>query len=79
MGRPLITSRIHGCVEAVKEGESGYLVDVQDAKGLEEKIKEFIKLPYNEKKKMGEVSRKVMEGTFDKKDVVRMTVRELSK
>lgn len=79
MGRPLITSRIHGCMEAVKEGESGYLVDVQDAKGLEEKIKEFIKLPYNEKKKMGEVSRKVMEGTFDKKDVVRMTVRELSK
>ena len=79
MGRPLITSRIHGCMEAVKEGENGYLVEVQDAKELEEKMLEFIKLSYDEKKKMGEASRKVMEETFDKKDVVKMTVGELSK
>ena len=25
MGRPLITSRIHGCMEAVRDGENGYL------------------------------------------------------
>lgn len=79
MGRPLITSRIHGCMEAVKEGENGYLVDVKDARGLEDKIKDFIELSYEEKKKMGEMSRKVMVEKFDKKDVVRMTVRELSK
>lgn len=79
MGRPLITSRIHGCMEAVREGENGYLVDVKDARGLEDKIKDFIELSYEEKKKMGEMSRKVMVEGFDKKDVVLMTVRELRK
>lgn len=79
MGRPLITSRIHGCMEAVNEGENGYLVDVKDARGLEEKMKEFIDLPYDEKKKMGEKSREVMVEKFDKVEVVGMTVRELNK
>ena len=54
MGRPLITSRIHGCMEAVRDGENGYLVDVKDVKGLEEKMVEFIELSYEEKKQMGE-------------------------
>ena len=79
MGRPLITSRIHGCMEAVKERENGYLVNVMDARDLEEKMKEFIELSYDEKKKMGEMSRKVMEDGFDKKDVVRMTVEGLER
>lgn len=79
MGRPLITSRIHGCMEAVNEGENGYLVDVKDARGLEEKMKEFIDLSYDEKKMMGEKSREVMVEKFDKVEVVGMTVRELNK
>ena len=79
MGRPLITSRIHGCMEAVMECKNGYLVDVGDARGLEATIKEFIELSYAKKKKMGETSRKVMEERFDKREVVKMTVRELSK
>lgn len=79
MGRPLITSRIHGCMEAVKEGRNGYLVAVKDARELEEKIKEFIELSYTEKKMMGEMSRKVMAERFDKTDVVRMTIEGLER
>lgn len=79
MGRPLITSRIHGCMEAVREGENGYLVDVKDVRGLEEKILEFIKLSYDKKKMMGEKSRKVMVEKFDKRKVVRMTVEGLER
>lgn len=79
MGRPLITSRIHGCMEAVEDGKNGYLVDVQDIRGLEERLKIFIELPYEGKKIMGQMSRRVMEERFDKKDVVKMTVRELYK
>lgn len=79
MGRPLITSRIHGCMEAVEDGKNGYLVDVQDIRGLEERLKIFIELPYEGKKIMGQMSRRVMEEGFDKKDVVKMTVRELYK
>lgn len=79
MGRPLITSRIHGCMEAVRDGENGYMVDVKDVKGLEEKMVEFIELSYAQKKQMGEMSRKVMEKRFDKEKVVEMTLEGLGR
>ena len=59
------------------DGENGYLVDVKDVKGLEEKMVEFIELSYEEKKMMGEKSRKVMEERFDKRDVVDRTILTL--
>lgn len=64
-------------MEAVRDGENGYLVDVKDVKGLEEKIVEFIELSYEEKKQMGEMSRKVMEERFDKREVVDRTILAL--
>ena len=64
-------------MEAVRDGENGYLVDVKDIKGLEEKMMEFIELSYEEKKQMGEKSRKVMEKRFDKEKVVEMTLEGL--
>ena len=79
MGRPLITSRIHGCMEAVRDGENGYLVDVKDVKGLGEKMMEFIELSYVQKKQMGEMSREVMEERFDKEKVVEMTLEGLGR
>lgn len=79
MGRPLITSRIHGCMEAVRDGENGYLVDVKDVKGLEEKMVKFIEFSYEEKKQMGEKSREVMEKRFDKEKVVEMTLEGLGR
>lgn len=57
--------------------EDTYLVDVKDVKGLEEKIVEFIELSYEEKKQMGEMSRKVMEERFDKREVVDRTILAL--
>ena len=52
-------------------------MDVKDVKGLEEKMMEFIELSYEEKKQMGEKSRKVMEERFDKRDVVDRTILTL--
>ena len=64
-------------MEAVRDGENGYLVDVKDVKGLEEKMMEFIELSYVQKKQMGEKSREVMEERFDKEKVVEMTLEGL--
>ena len=64
-------------MEAVRDGENGYLVNVKDVKGLEEKMMEFIELSYVQKKQMGEMSRKVMEERFDKEKVVEMTLEGL--
>lgn len=75
MGRPLITSNIHGCKEAVNN--NGYLCNVQDSNDLYIKIKEFINLSYEDKKQLGINSRKHIEEVFDKKKVVEETIRRL--
>lgn len=77
MGRPLITSNIYGCKEAVVDSESGFLVSVRNSEDLYKKIKRFIELPYEDKVIMGQTSRKYIESVFDKKKVVEMTIREL--
>lgn len=77
MGRPLITSRIHGCMEAVEEGKNGWLVDVKDVRGLECQMRKFIELDYEEKKRMGMASTKRMEENFRKEMVVEKTMLRL--
>lgn len=77
MGRPLITSDIHGCKEAISD--NGFLCQVQDAQDLYQKLLAFIALPYKRKKQMGLNSRKHMEAVFDKKKVVEETLKGLRK
>lgn len=77
MGRPIITSNIHGCLEAVIDGKTGYLVEKKNANDLYEKIKRFIELPYDEKVKMGQASHDHIAEVFDKKKVVKKTIEKL--
>lgn len=77
MGRPIITSDIHGCLEAVIDGETGYLVEKKNANDLYEKIKRFIELPYEDKVKMGESSHNHIAEVFDKNKVVEDTISKL--
>lgn len=77
MGRPLITSRIHGCMEAVEEDTTGFLVQVRDADSLYQAMKKFILLPYNKKEEMGKASRGYVSRVFDKKQVVEETIASL--
>ena len=79
MGRPLITSAIHGCLEAVEDGMNGYLVKVKNVDDLCAKIESFIRIPWSEKKEMGKKSRIWIENGFDKKKVVQKTVEQLYK
>lgn len=77
MGRPLITSDIHGCKEAVIDGESGYLCEPKNADSLYEAMKKFAQLPYEKKSAMGISGRRHMEAVFDKERVVAETVARL--
>lgn len=49
MGRPVITSNIPGCKEAVDEGKTGFLCQAKDEGSLYEKMREFLLL--SDKKK----------------------------
>ena len=76
-GRPIITSNIHGCLEAVIEGKTGFLVKVKNADDLYETMKKFMELSYEEKRAMGIAGREHMANIFDKKKVVEETISYL--
>ena len=78
-GRPIITSNIHGCKEAVENEITGYLCEKNNADDLYRVLKKFIELPYIEKKKMGMASRKRMEMLFDREKIISQTIDKLSK
>lgn len=77
MARPIITSNIHGCLEAVEDGKTGFLAEPKNADDLYIKIKKFIDLPYDKKIEMGQASHKRIAGKFDKKDVVSNTIERI--
>ena len=79
MCRPLITSDIHGCMEAVEDGQTGYLARVKSAKDLYRKIMRFAALPYEEKRQMGIRGRQRMKSVFDKQIVVKKTLEYIYK
>ena len=77
MGRPLITSDIPGCREAVIKNVSGLLCAPQNADSLYEEMKQFLSLPHEARAQMGRAGRQHMEDVFDKKSVVNTTINQL--
>lgn len=77
MGRPLITSNIHGCLEAVEYSVTGFLCKKNNSDDLYRVMKKFINLSYDERKTMGVSGRKRMEEIFDKKKVVEDTIKHI--
>lgn len=78
-GRPVITSNIHGCMEAVEDGVTGFLCEKRNPEDLYRVMKHFAGLPYEQRKAMGLSGRKRMETLFDKKQVVEKTIAHLMK
>ena len=77
MGRPLITTNISGCREAVLDGKTGYLVKPKDSKDLYDKVVQFISLNIKEKKRMGYKSSQYIRKKFNRIDVVNETIKRL--
>lgn len=76
-GRPVITSNIFGCMEAVEDGVTGYLIEKKNSDSLYNAMKKFTMLSYKEKIEMGYYGRKRMEKVFDKNNVVQQTIKIL--
>lgn len=76
-GRPLITTDIPGCREAVLPGKSGLLCKSRDADSLYSAMKRFLSLSQAEQAAMGQAGRRHMETVFDKNTVVAETLRNL--
>ena len=73
-GRPIITSNIPGCKEAVVEG-SGPLCEPMNVDSLYQAMKRMIETDNREK--MGIIGRQHIKETFDKRKVVKETIKYL--
>lgn len=73
-GRPLITNKIHGCMEAVDEGVNGFLCEKKSAESIKENLERFLQLSNEQRRKMGVAGREKMQREFDKFDVVEKTI-----
>lgn len=69
-GRPVITTTVPGCVETFDEGVTGFGCEAKNADSLLAAMREFISLPYEDKKDMGFNARHKMEKEFDRQIVL---------
>lgn len=76
-GRPVITSNIPGCKEAVIKETSGYLCEPKNVDSLYTSMKKMIDVGVDGRCFMGKAGRKHMEDVFDKKKVVADTIKHL--
>lgn len=77
-GRPVITSNIPGCKEAILDGVTGYLCTAKEVSSLYKVLKKIIALPRDERVKMGIAGRDYMKEKFDKEKVVKETLKILN-
>ena len=77
IGRPVITSDIPGCREAVEDGVSGFLVEAGNEESLLSAMRKFLDLSILDRDRMGFYGRRKMETDFAKEMVVEMTVKAI--
>ena len=73
-GRPIITSNIPGCKEAVIEGKTGFTCEPQNVESLYDAMKKMINLGTDARAEMGKLAREHMIESFDKEKVVEVTI-----
>lgn len=74
IGRPVITSNIPGCREAVEHEKTGLLCTVKDTKSLYEQMRHMVTIPIAERSAMGQAAHEKMVREFDKRNVVSATI-----
>ena len=77
VGRPVITTDIPGCREAVDDGVTGLLCRKKDADSLYSCMKRMLRIQPLERQDMGRRARQKAEAEFNRRDIVKLTVRTL--
>ncbi len=77
IGRPLITTNIPGCREAVQDGVNGFLCEVRDGNSLYKTILEIIHVDHGTRNNMGLKSRKLVEEKFDRQIIIEQYINTI--
>jgi len=73
-GRPIITSNVPGCKEAIICGKTGFLCEPKNIDSLYSMMLQMLEISRSEREDMGKAGRKHMEELFDKKAVIEKTI-----
>lgn len=73
-GRPIVTTNIPGCREAVLDGVNGYLVPVGNSSALEERLLALINDP-GRRASFGTEGRRLVETQFDERTIANRTLK----
>lgn len=76
-GRPLITTDNPGCIETVIEGQTGYIYKGGDVDELCQRIEQFLAVPNEERKRMGQAGRNYIEENFSRKVVIEAYLEQI--
>lgn len=79
MGRPVITSNIHGCKEAIIENISGFTCETKNSESLYLVMKKMLSMSKEHRLHMGQEGRKHMIDVFDKNKVLSITLENIKK
>lgn len=79
MAKPLIVSDAPGCRDVVRNGITGYLCPVKDAKELADCCQRMLELPTQERVQMGVAGRALMAEVFDEQKVITQYMATLHK
>ncbi len=77
MAKPLITTDMPGCRDAVEHGQTGLLVRPRDVKDLAEKMESLIRLDAQERARFGSRAREKMIREFDERIVIAKYLRTI--
>ena len=78
-GLPVVSTKVSGAKELVKEGVNGKLIDIGDEKKLAEAILDVLTMSDKKKIKMGMLNRKIIENRFDQEERTQMFINIFKK
>lgn len=78
-GRPIITTAINGCMEAVDNGVTGFLAHPRNAQNLLLQVDKFLAMTFEQRREMGIAARKKMQQFFDRRFVIKAYNNEINK
>jgi glycosyltransferase involved in cell wall biosynthesis len=71
MARPIVATRVPGCVDVVEEGVNGLLCEARNAEDLARAMLDMASLPLARRQRMGAAGRQKVEEEFDEALVIR--------
>lgn len=77
-GRPVIAADRPGCRETLEDGQTGFLVPVNDIKAVLLATKKFLDMNEDQQCQMGKLGRKRIQENFDRQIVVRDYMEEIN-